>query len=454
MSDPVKIIVGEGESAKVEIPGYGIIAGKEGPKGDPGADGKSAYQVAVDNGFIGTPVEWLASLVGPQGDAGESAYESAVKGGYTGTEAEFYAELAGISAAAETATDAAEAAETAQTAAEAAQTAAETAASHYPKIENGNWWVYSAATGAYVDTGISAEGTQGIDGVSPAVTFAEITGGHTMTVTDKTHPDGQSINILNGQNGTDGVSPAISITDIAGGHRLTITDAAHPQGVSMDIMDGTVGPRGPTGIEVSDTQPTDPDVDIWVEEQQQGDPVEVYTVPEIDTMREQMAGNLAYINTGETADKLYNPGEYLVWHGQLYKVGNAAIAQDVTLNPDQGGNITSMTMARAFQNLHLKYTTLFNGGITAQTNYTLSDSLANYDIVIAEISTQDNEYKAYFLLPILNKVYDVSWNATDSVDWYIICTIAFTNNTTLRVRKCSIKGFTQSNLQIHGICIV
>lgn len=38
-------------------------------KGDPG---KSAYQVAVDNGFSGTEEEWLASLVGPQGPTGST----------------------------------------------------------------------------------------------------------------------------------------------------------------------------------------------------------------------------------------------------------------------------------------------------------------------------------------------------------------------------------------------
>ena len=38
-----------------------------GPKGDPG---ESAYQTAVDHGFIGTEEEWLASLVGPQGPRG------------------------------------------------------------------------------------------------------------------------------------------------------------------------------------------------------------------------------------------------------------------------------------------------------------------------------------------------------------------------------------------------
>lgn len=36
-----------------------------------GAPGKSAYEVAVDNGFEGTEEEWLDSLVGPQGPQGE-----------------------------------------------------------------------------------------------------------------------------------------------------------------------------------------------------------------------------------------------------------------------------------------------------------------------------------------------------------------------------------------------
>jgi hypothetical protein len=33
--------------------------------------GKSAYDIAVDNGFEGTEQEWLASLKGPQGIQGE-----------------------------------------------------------------------------------------------------------------------------------------------------------------------------------------------------------------------------------------------------------------------------------------------------------------------------------------------------------------------------------------------
>lgn len=42
-------------------------SGPAGPQGDPG---KSAYQIALDNGFEGTEPEWLASLKGPKGDQG------------------------------------------------------------------------------------------------------------------------------------------------------------------------------------------------------------------------------------------------------------------------------------------------------------------------------------------------------------------------------------------------
>lgn len=41
----------------------------EGEQGDPG---KSAYQIAVENGFVGTEAEWLASLQGPQGTPGSA----------------------------------------------------------------------------------------------------------------------------------------------------------------------------------------------------------------------------------------------------------------------------------------------------------------------------------------------------------------------------------------------
>lgn len=40
--------------------------------GQDGANGKSAYEVAVDNGFEGTETQWLASLKGEKGDKGDT----------------------------------------------------------------------------------------------------------------------------------------------------------------------------------------------------------------------------------------------------------------------------------------------------------------------------------------------------------------------------------------------
>lgn len=48
-----------------------------GVAGTDGANGASAYEIAVQQGFSGTEVEWLASLVGPQGDDGTNGTDGA-----------------------------------------------------------------------------------------------------------------------------------------------------------------------------------------------------------------------------------------------------------------------------------------------------------------------------------------------------------------------------------------
>lgn len=86
-------------------------------------------------------------------------------------------------------------------------------------------------------------GGSGEDGFSPIVTVTEITGGHRISIQDKTHTatfdvmDGT--NGTNGTDGTDGVSPTVTVTSITGGHRVTITDADHPSGMQFDVMDGS-----------------------------------------------------------------------------------------------------------------------------------------------------------------------------------------------------------------------
>ncbi len=48
------------------------VKGDDGEKGDDGADGKSAYEIAVEQGYSGTEEEWIASLHGEDGEDGFS----------------------------------------------------------------------------------------------------------------------------------------------------------------------------------------------------------------------------------------------------------------------------------------------------------------------------------------------------------------------------------------------
>jgi hypothetical protein len=73
--------VGDGVKRWSELV-YLTATGVPGPQGEPGAngtngvDGRSAYELAVISGFVGTQAEWLASLkgdtglTGPKGDTG------------------------------------------------------------------------------------------------------------------------------------------------------------------------------------------------------------------------------------------------------------------------------------------------------------------------------------------------------------------------------------------------
>ncbi|MEV8055144.1 hypothetical protein AB0P37_01105 [Streptomyces antimycoticus] len=63
--------------------------------------GDSAYEVAVEQGFVGTVAEWLASLIGPAGVKGATgapgpdAYAVAVAAGFPGTREQWLASLVG-----------------------------------------------------------------------------------------------------------------------------------------------------------------------------------------------------------------------------------------------------------------------------------------------------------------------------------------------------------------------
>lgn len=84
-------------------------------------------------------------------------------------------------------------------------------------------------------------------------------------------------------------------------------------------------------------------------------------------------GSLAHINTGSTADQPYQPGEYLVYNGQLYKVGSNAIGQGETLNPGQGGNISTVSVGGELNTVAPRTITFsyqMLGGVFARINAT------------------------------------------------------------------------------------
>lgn len=79
MSDVIlddDVVVLEVESpSRIVIESYGARGpsgadGAAGIDGVDGTDGASAYEVAVDNGFVGTESDWLDSLIGPEGPEG------------------------------------------------------------------------------------------------------------------------------------------------------------------------------------------------------------------------------------------------------------------------------------------------------------------------------------------------------------------------------------------------
>lgn len=122
--------------------------GEKGDKGDTGsrgAAGKSAYEIALQNGFTGTEADWLASLKGQKGDTGAKG-ERGEKGepGEKGERGEK-----------------GEAGETGE------------------KGEKGD-------TGTPGKDGVNGtDGKDGADGFSPMVTVTETSTGATITATDK-----------------------------------------------------------------------------------------------------------------------------------------------------------------------------------------------------------------------------------------------------------------------------
>lgn len=222
----------------------GRVEGVRGPRG------YSAYEVAVrEGGYVGTEEEWLASLVGPRGEKGDNGY-TPIKGvdyfdgekgdpGYTPQKGIDYTDGAkgedGFSPTASVS--------------KSGNTATITITD-----KNGT-------TTASVADG--AKGNAGQDGVSPSVVVNNITGGHQIIITDKT--GNHSFNVLDGEDGTTPV-----ITASKSGTVTTI----YANGTAIGtINDGNEGETGQSGVYVGENAPTDPDVNVWIDTDGEGDDV-------------------------------------------------------------------------------------------------------------------------------------------------------------------------------------
>ena len=158
-------------------------AGKDGKDGTDGEDGKSAYAIAVENGFEGDEAAWLASLKGADGKdgvdgsdgaAGKSAYATAVENGFEGDEAAWLASLKGADG--KDGVDGSDGA--------AGKSAYATA------VENGfegdeAAWLASLKGADGKDGAAGSAGSAGADGYSPTVSLSRGENFVTVSITDK-----------------------------------------------------------------------------------------------------------------------------------------------------------------------------------------------------------------------------------------------------------------------------
>ena len=156
-----------------------------------GADGASAYEIAVENGYTGTEAEWLSSLKGEKGDAGEQGIQG-IQGekGDTGEQG-----LQGIQG---------------------------------EKGEKGE----KGDTGAAGKDGMNGtDGRDGANGFSPTATVTETDAGAVISITDKNGTTTATV-----KNGTSGTS--VDLSDYAKKADVaTAIESAHTH-TNKDFLDG------------------------------------------------------------------------------------------------------------------------------------------------------------------------------------------------------------------------
>ena len=174
----------------IEIDSDGVISVDSDslPTGPTGADGKSAYEIWIEQGHTGTEEDFLNSLVGAtgstgaQGPAGEdgtngadgkSAYDIWLENGHTGSEADFLESLVGATGA------------TGQQGIQG-QTGADGKSSYEIWLEQGN----TGSEQDFLNSLVGATGATGMTGATGPMGMTGATGPSVQTDWDATDSDG------------------------------------------------------------------------------------------------------------------------------------------------------------------------------------------------------------------------------------------------------------------------
>ena len=118
------------------------------------------------------------------------------------------------------------------------------------------------------------DGIDGTDGVSPEVTIASITGGHSVTITDADHPTGQTFNVMDGAqgnptevNGKTGASITLTASDVGAlpdTYTAPVTSVNSKTGaVSLSASDVGALPSGTAVDKVDQTAATPTNYTYW-----------------------------------------------------------------------------------------------------------------------------------------------------------------------------------------------
>lgn len=300
-------------------------------------------------------------------------------------------------------------AQTATVAAESAAESAEASVVHGPRIEGSVWYVWDAATGAYVSTGVEATGPKGDpgtpgspgvkgdpgqpgqpgkDGVSPTATVTQTATGATITITDA---DGTTTaDITNGQKGAPGspgdpgapgISPTVTVTDIPGGHRITITDATGPH--SFDVMDGESGQGAVQDVQVNGTSVLDAQ---GVANVPVASATELGTVKVSTGLAINSTGNLyvraatdAYIKAGTNSQTYLNPSKQDA--ASFYGLAKAAGDSTQSASSNPVGTYTDSAKSAISQ--------MLNGSVSVTGTTPTITALPGIRYVCGEVSTLD-----------------------------------------------------------------